>query len=398
MGLHEAAFRFGMAAVATGRLGVDGFGQVISMVFLGRGVESVSARFARLATAIKAAPGSPMAAAPTATAAAVTAAVASALGPATMATAGLHLPALPQPTPAPVYIGQFADAMLRSKQLKHRFPWAYEVTLNFLRMNLRGGPGGGLSGGAGSFNLSGASAGLAALEALERELAAHVVLNRWLGIGLPGSGVRTVAQAEERAVEVVEQIADPAQQVGWGVWLRVGRLLENEQPQLPMLLETMQVKSVMHTYELIDVNGEAADYLALESFDWGLQGLLACLDPSDGAAELIDLIYPLDEERVLLCLTIAARMAATHSVGSGRRWPTRDLPKFVAQLLSLAETWRMEGQQMSRAVSVVTLLWGWALPKREQLMDQCGSADEAREVMERTASSIWRSLAQGTQK
>ena len=81
-------------------------------------------------------------------------------------------------------------------------------------------------------------------------------------------------------------------------------------------------------------------------FDWGLRALLMALsEEEDGgpggaagqqrAGELLEAIFPPDEERVDVTLAVAARVGATHA--DPRRWPLEEPVQFVAQLLMLAK-------------------------------------------------------------
>ena len=108
------------------------------------------------------------------------------------------------------------------------------------------------------------------MDARERDLRALVVLARWLtpppppslarssaalGMGLMAGAVAGPAEAEEAAIEKVESMSHPGSEVGWHVWLRIGELVETEH-ELPLLLETMQAKSILCTYEVRGGGGQ----------------------------------------------------------------------------------------------------------------------------------------------
>ena len=96
----------------------------------------------------------------------------------------------------------------------------------------------------------------------------------------------------------------------------------------------------------IDDDGGCPEAVCLEVFDWGLRALLMALSEEDEggpggeagpqrAAELLEAIFPPDEERVDVTLAVAARVGATHA--DPRRWPLEEPVQFVAQLLMLAK-------------------------------------------------------------
>ena len=105
----------------------------------------------------------------------------------------------------------------------------------------------------------------------------------------------------------------------------------------------------------------------MEAFDWGLHGCLTFLNTANQAAAdaangsssssaaaagvagsmaaaaaapvsvaaLMDLLLPLDAERIPLCLSLAQRVADTH--GATHKWPVADAPFLIAQLLHQAD-------------------------------------------------------------
>ncbi|CAI7873980.1 unnamed protein product, partial [Closterium sp. NIES-54] len=191
-----------------------------------------------------------------------------------------------------------------------------------------------------------------------------VLLTKWLGEG-------EVQEMEERAVSKIEGMDDPGVQVGWPMWVRVGCLVER-QYDLPRLLRAMQSLSIWFNYDELEEDGKCSSATVSSVFDWGLAGLLQDLPPRDDAAQsLLDVLDPEDDEWIDVSLAVAARMA----LPTGNWWPVQGgggVAGFVAKLLSLIEECgEPTPQQQSRAVQVALRLWSWAMPKREQLQEQC---------------------------
>ncbi|CAI5983346.1 unnamed protein product [Closterium sp. NIES-65] len=146
----------------------------------------------------------------------------------------------------------------------------------------------------------------------------------------------------------------------------------------------------------LEEDGTCSSTTVSTVFDWGLAGLLQDLPPRDDAAQsLLDILDPEDDEWIDVSLAVAARMA----LPTGNWWPVQGgggVAGFVAKLLSLIEECgEPTPQQQSRAVKVALRLWSWAMPKREQLQEQCETEEELMEVWQRSASAIWRSVACG---
>eukprot|EP00271_Cylindrocystis_brebissonii_P021394 TRINITY_DN7584_c0_g1_i1.p1 TRINITY_DN7584_c0_g1~~TRINITY_DN7584_c0_g1_i1.p1 ORF type:complete len:791 (-),score=136.35 TRINITY_DN7584_c0_g1_i1:613-2883(-) len=280
-------------------------------------------------------------------------------------------------------IADFVDAMIRAPhhlRILEDFPWAFLLTLSFVRVNagIRGGgeSRSGPTGGSGDTWTN-----------RENDVRALSALANWLA---------ELSQEEKAETYLrfakVEAIVDPERGVGWPVWVRIGRVVERRGKRFLTLLACLRRKAILCTYDKFDEDGSCDDVASLEAFDWAVEGILLDL-PGErlNGRRLLEKIKPPEDEIADVLLTLAERMAS--HLYSRRFANMEESCAVIAQMLVVAEEKgpALDPSQLQRAVEVGRRVWGWAMPKMDQLRTLCESEAEAEEVMQNAVMAMWRS-------
>eukprot|EP00271_Cylindrocystis_brebissonii_P001797 TRINITY_DN1207_c0_g1_i2.p1 TRINITY_DN1207_c0_g1~~TRINITY_DN1207_c0_g1_i2.p1 ORF type:complete len:875 (+),score=227.10 TRINITY_DN1207_c0_g1_i2:375-2999(+) len=288
LGFSEASFRVRLQLLAQTEAEESTFLQVVPIVYVERGYESVPDRVARLFSAVTSA-----------------------------------LARAPNHAARYAYAQRFSRALLALLEQDPPHPCALLLAQSYLRISGQLGPPG--------------TAEADAAAAAHARLCARTISQQVLR-GLPpeersrGGGLATW----------IERTSDPGPSVGWLAWKSIGRMLEEEEPQheaLPLMWAT----AVRATYKFVNREGTGLANEALELFDWGLESILvarlslrpvASACPTAEAAVLLAALAPAPAdplpERSGVLLAVAARMAACIYWRWGRR---KETARLVAQLL-----------------------------------------------------------------